>query len=111
MHEEMMALQQNETQDLASFPPGKQVVDCRWVYNIKLNLDGSLARLKARLVAKRYSQINGVDYQDTFSLVAKIVSVWILISWVATHHWPLHHQLDIKNMLLHSILDEEVYIE
>ena len=61
---------------------------------------GSLTYLKARLIAKGYAQVYGVDNQDMFSDVAKIPSVWIFITLSATHHWPLH-QLDIKNVFLH----------
>ena len=56
------------------FHPRKEVVGCRWVYNVKLNLDGSLDRLKVQLVAKWYSQVYSVDYQDMFSPTAKIAS-------------------------------------
>jgi len=61
---------------------------------VKLNPDGTLACLKARLVVKGYSLTYGVDYQDTFSSVAKMASVRLLISLAATYHWTLH-QLDI----------------
>lgn len=80
------------------------------MYTIKLNLDGILARLKAQLVAKGYSQTYGVDFQDTFSRATKIASVWLLISLAAIYHWTLH-QLDIKNTFLYDILEEEVNIE
>ena len=57
-------------------------------------------------MAKGYSQTYGIDYQDTFSPVAKMASVWLLISLAATHHWTLH-QLYIKNAILHGILMRE----
>ena len=61
-------------------------------------------------MAKGYAQTYGVDYSDTFSLVAKMTSVRIFISLAATYHWDLH-QLDIKNVFLHGDLQEEVYME
>jgi len=89
---------------------GKKVIGCRWVYTAKLNPDGTLARLKARLVAKGYSQTYGIDHQDTFSPVAKMASLWLLILLAAIHHWTLH-QLVIKNAFLHGILDEKIYMK
>ena len=80
------------------------------MFTVKVNPDGFIVRLKARLVVKGYAQIFGVDYSDTFFLVAKMTYVWIFISLVATYNWDLH-QLDIKNAFLHGDLQEEVYME
>ena len=77
---------------------------------MKVNPDGSIARLKARLVVKGYAQTYGVDYYDTFSSVAKLTSIRLIISLAATHGWDLH-QLDIKNVFLYGDLAEEVYLE
>ncbi|RVW98813.1 Retrovirus-related Pol polyprotein from transposon TNT 1-94 [Vitis vinifera] len=90
MVDEMAALHSNGTWDLVVLP----LVD----------------RLKARLVAKGYTQVYGSDYGDTFSPVAKIASVRLLLSMAAMCSWPLY-QLDIKNAFLHGDLVEEVYME
>ena len=110
MIEEMNALDTNGTWDLVDLPIGKKAIGCKWVFAVKVNPDGSVARLKARLVAKGYAQTYGVDYSDTFSPVATMTAVRLFISLAATNHWPLF-QLDIKNAFLHGDLQEEVYME
>ena len=80
------------------------------MYIVKIGPDGRADHLKAWLVAKGYTQVYGSDYYDTFSLVAKIASVRLLLSMVAMQSWPLY-QLNIKNAFLHGDLAEEVYIE
>ena len=110
MIEEMDALNGNGTWNLVHLPTGKKAIGCCWVFAVKVNSDGLVARLKARLVAKGYAQTYGVDYSDTFSPVAKMTSVRLFISLAATHIWDLH-QLDIKKVFLHGDLQEEVYME
>ena len=80
----MQALDDNGTWNLVQLPVGKKVIGCRWIFAVKVNLDGSVARLKARLVANEYAQTYDVKYSDTFSPVAKMTSIRIFISLAAT---------------------------
>ncbi|KAL0383326.1 UNVERIFIED_CONTAM: Retrovirus-related Pol polyprotein from transposon RE1 [Sesamum calycinum] len=109
MNQELTALEKNDTWDLVELPPGKKVIGSRWVFKLKLNPDGSVQRHKARLVAKGYNQIEGVDYFDSFSPVAKSVTVRVFIALAMAKGWPLL-QLDVNNAFLYGHLDEEVYM-
>ena len=110
MNEEMAALDENETWDLVPLPKSKNVIGCKWVYKVKHNSDGTVSRYKARLVAKGYAQTYGIDYEETFSPVAKMATICTIIGVAASKGWMLH-QMDVKNAFLHGDLQEEVYME
>jgi Reverse transcriptase (RNA-dependent DNA polymerase) len=109
MEEELDALENNETWKICHFPKNKKPVGCKWVYKIKYNCDGTIERYKARLVAKRYIQTQGIDYQETFAPVAKMNTVRILLSIAVNNKWNLQ-QMDVKNAFLQGTLEEEVYM-
>ena len=88
MDKEISALELNHAWDVIPLPPGKAPIACKWVYRIEYNQDGSVERNKARLVAKRYIQLEGLDYSETFSPVAKSVSVRVLLCIAAIKGWP-----------------------
>ncbi|KAL0301405.1 UNVERIFIED_CONTAM: Retrovirus-related Pol polyprotein from transposon RE2 [Sesamum radiatum] len=109
MDKELEALENNSTWDLTTLPAGKRAIGSRWVYKVKLHQDGSIERYKARLVAKGYTQVEGVDFFDSFSPMAKTVTVRLFIAIASAYRWPLL-QLDVNNAFLHGHLDEEVYM-
>ncbi|KAL0534470.1 hypothetical protein IC582_028761 [Cucumis melo] len=108
MKAELEAMETNLTWSIVPLPKGNNSIGCCWVYKIKHKADGSIERYKARLVAKGYTQQEGLDYFETFSPVAKMVTVKTFI--VVTKEWPLV-QLDVNNAFLHEQLFEEVYME
>lgn len=82
---------------------------CKWVFKIKYNSDGSLERYKACLVAKDFTQQEGVEFTYTFSPIAKLASVKLLLGLSSIKGWSLT-QLDITNAFLNGNLDEDIYI-
>jgi hypothetical protein len=110
MHNEIKALELNNTWTVMDLPPSKQSIGCKWVYKIKLKSDGTVERYEVRLVAKGYNQYECIDYYETFSPVAKLTTVRTLLAIAAARNWHLH-QLDVNNAFLHGDLDEEVYMD
>lgn len=88
---------------------GANIIDCKWVYKIKKQADGSIDRYKAWLVAKGLKQRYRIDYEDTFSPVVKASTIWLILSIVASKGWSLR-QLDVQNAFLHGVLEEELYM-
>jgi hypothetical protein len=85
----MDTLEKAGTWNTVSRPPGKNVVGSKWVFHIKRNADGSIDKYKARLVAKHFTQIHGVDYFDTFSPVAKLSSFHTILAYAACYDWEI----------------------
>ena len=91
----MNSLQKNVTWELVSLPPGRKLVQCKWVFQTKVTADGITYKHNARLVAKGFSQVQGVDYHETFAPVAKMDSIRLVLAIVASKHWEVHH-MDVK---------------
>ena len=83
MKEELDTLSKNHTWDLVTLPTGKSVVGCKWIYKIKTRFDRSIERYKVCLVAKGFTQEYGIDYEETFTSVARISSLRALLTVAA----------------------------
>jgi hypothetical protein len=83
---------------------------CKWIFKKKLKRDGTVDKYKARLVAKRFTQKKGEDYFDTYSPVARLITIHVLIALAASHDL-LIHQMDVKTTFLNGELDEEIYMK
>jgi len=109
MKEELKALEDNKIWFINELPLGKIATGCRWVYKVKHKVDDFIERYEAHLVAKGYTQIEGLDFLDTFAPVAKLTTLRLLLALATTNNWTLK-QLDVNNVFLHGELDEEVYM-
>jgi hypothetical protein len=109
MMEEYQSIMKNDVWDIVPRPEGKFTVTSKWIYKIKHTVDGSIERHKTRFVARGFSQVEGIDYEETFSPVARYTYIWMIISPATSMGWRLH-QMDVKTTFLNGEIEEEVYI-
>ena len=86
------------------------MVTFQWLYKVKHVGDSSVEKYKAQFVARGFSQEEGVDYDETFALVARYISIRSLISIAVEMGWKIHH-MDVKTTFLNEIIQQEVYVE
>jgi len=109
MEDELRSMSSNKVWDLVESPDGVKPVGNKWVYKTKYDSKGKVEKFKARLVAKGFTQIEGIDYNDTFSPVSSKDSLRIVMALVAHYDLELH-QIDVKTAFLNGDLHEDVYM-
>jgi hypothetical protein len=110
MDEELDQIEKNDTWELVPRPKNKNVIDTKWVFRNKLNEYGQVTRNKDRLVCKGYAQIEGIDFEETFSPVARMEAICFLLAYACSKNVKVY-QMDVKSSFLNGELEEEVYIE
>lgn len=109
MDQEFNSLQKSGTWTLVPVNSKMNVVCCKWIYRIKCNPDGLISRYKARLFAKSFHQIPGLDFLDTFCPVVKPTTIRTALAIANNNNWPIR-QLDVESAFLHGEIKEEVYM-
>ncbi|GKE34750.1 retrotransposon protein, putative, ty1-copia subclass, partial [Tanacetum coccineum] len=110
MNVEMQSMKENEVWELVDLPLDGKTVGHKWLFKKKTNMDGAVHTYKARLVAKGFNQTPWIDYEETFSHVADIRDIRILIAIAAFYDYEIW-QMDVKTAFLNGYLNEEVYME
>jgi hypothetical protein len=108
MHEELHQFTRNDVWSLIPCPHNHNIIGTKWIFKNKSDEHGTAIRNKARLVAQGYTQIEGIDFDETFGSVAHLESIKNLLS-IACHLSFRFYQMDVKSAFLNGILQEEVY--
>ncbi|KAI3735404.1 hypothetical protein L6452_14900 [Arctium lappa] len=110
MKEELLQFERNEVWTLVPLSKDKTAIGTKWVFKNKKDEDGVVIRNKERLVAKGYCQEEGIDYEETFSHVARLEAIRIFLSF-ATHRGFKVYQIDVKSAFQNGQIQEEVYVQ
>ena len=110
IQKELDALQKADTWDVVERPSDKNIVGSKWVFKIKKDSEGRIAKYKARLVARGFTQVYGVDYTETFAPVAKLASLRTILAMAAREDWPIE-VFDFLSAFLNGDLDEEIFMQ
>ena len=109
MHDELLQFQRNDVWTLVPRTEGEHIIGTKWTFHNKTDKEGNVICNKACLVAQGYSQMEGVDYDEAFSPVARMESIRVLLS-LACHLKFKHYQMDVKTAFLNGFLKEDVYV-
>ena len=110
MQEELNQFEYQKVWKLVPRPQNRKVLDTRWVFRNKLDEEGIIIRNKSRLVAKGFSQAEGIDYDETFAPVARLEAIRMFLAFAAYSNFKVY-QMDVKSASLNGELVEEVYVE
>ena len=108
MHYELLQFERNNVWTLVPRPKGEHIISTKWIFRNKTDAEGNVIRNKARLVAQGYSQVEGVDFDESFSPVT-MESILVLLA-LACHLKFKLYQMDVKTAFLNGFLKEDVFV-
>jgi hypothetical protein len=109
MKSEIGSMYDNKVWTLMEIPEGRKAVENKWIFKKKTDADGNVTVYKARLVAKGFRQVHGIDYDETFSPVAMLKSIRVLLALAAYYDYEIW-QMDVKTAFLNGNIEEELYM-
>ncbi len=108
MHEELENFKRNKVWTLVEPPFGHNIIGTKWVFKNKQNKDGLIVRNKARIVAQDFTQVEGLDFDETFAPIARIEAIRLLLAFAASKGFKLY-QMDVKSAFLNGEIAELVF--
>ena len=109
MQEELNNFERNQVWTLVEWP-NTNVIGTKWVFCNKQDENGVVTRNKARLVAQGFTQVEGLDFEETYALVARLEAIRMLLAYAAHHNFKLY-QMDVTSAFLNGPIQELVYVE
>jgi hypothetical protein len=110
MHEELNSFTRNQVWELVERTKGHNVIGTNWVFRNKQDQDGIVVRNKATLVAQGYTQVEAIDFGETYTPVARLEAIRILLDYACSHNIKLY-QMNVKSVFLNGYINEEMYVE
>ncbi|XP_009800411.2 uncharacterized mitochondrial protein AtMg00820-like [Nicotiana sylvestris] len=110
MQDELNQFERSQVWHLVPRPKDRSVISTKWVFRNELNEDGTITRNKTRLVVQGHSQEEGIDYDETFTPVARLEAIRLIIAFSAYMEFTLH-QMDVKNAVLNGYLKEQMFVK
>ena len=108
--EEYQSIMKNDVQDIVPKLENISVVSSKWIYKIKLDVDGSIEKYKTIFVDRGFSQKEGIDYEEKFSPIERYTSIRTIMELASMTKWDLH-QMNVNTTFLNVVIEEQVYSE
>ena len=110
MNEELDQIEKNQTWELVPRPKDKNVIGTKWIFKNKLNENGEIINNKAILVCKGYAQVEGIDFEEMFSSIARLEVIRMFLAFACFQNFKIY-QMNFKSSFLNGTLEEEVCLE